>query len=105
MATEPNMPRQLPTDSDKSREALAEMVHELRATVDRFTIKITGVQYNGRECVVDETGGAIGRIEAAIKAQKKLFWYLFGFLMLDKGVANAQQIGSVLEALKRMLGQ
>lgn len=96
------------SDSDKQREAIAEMLSDLRRSFDKLTIRLVGVEYNGEERVIDSSGGELGRmgtrvrtLEAGFKIQIKALIGMGVLLLLNGGVTNAKTILEFLEkALK-----
>ena len=74
---------------------------------DMFTIRLTGSKFNGREEVIDESGGLLGRLEQRVqvlevgfKAHTRMLLGMGFLILINTGLEKASSIGEVLEKLK-----
>ena len=77
---------------------------------DMFTIRLTGSKFNGREEVIDESGGMMGRLEARVcvleagfKAHTRMLFGMGALMLTMTGIEKASSIGELLDKLRAFL--
>ena len=126
------MPNRRGRDSDEmsDRQIVAdtrERVTLSASSFDKFTVKLTGSVFNGREEVIDESGGILGRqdkrieeierkleatahvLTARLDAHDRWFKAIKGTLIamaalifLNGGITNAKTIGELVEKIIKL---
>ena len=74
---------------------------------DMFTIRLTGSKFNGREEVIDDSGGLIGRLqqrvevlEVGFKAHTRALLGMGIVILVNTGLEKSASIAELLDKLR-----